>query len=300
MYYIVTGYRSLSNIHLSNMNSGIYQIRNLINDKRYIGLTKCFRTRKTVHFTQLRRNIHTNPKLQHSFNKYGEQNFIFEIIEECEEKRLEEREVFWVSFYNSLENGYNCKEPGIRGGSVAKKYKWLNLKSREVFFLSVPDITKKTGLAANGFLLVTRKESLFYRDWTLESLESDLIKYKEGKLKKYPYIKIFNPKTNEKVEGNAYELAKRLNVSPYEFVRLSKGDVIRCSGWVLEGNDTLFKKRGKKIKMDILDKRTDKIYEKINPDNLFLTLSVPVLKWRKLYYGKIEDIDNRFFLVKTY
>jgi hypothetical protein len=238
--------------------------------------------------------------LQNAFNKHGEQNFVFEILEECEDKKLEEREVFWVHFYDSLKNGYNCKEPGMRGGSVAKKYKWLNLKSRETFLLSVPEITKKTGLAPSGFLPVTRRESLFYRDWTLEDSEKDLIKSKEEKLKKYPHIKIFNPETNERLEGNAYEVAKKLNFPPGELVRLSKGEVIRWSGWILEGNDALFKRRKGRVRLSVLDKETGSLYENINPANLFSILAIPVLKWRKLYYGKIDNIDNRFFLIRTH
>lgn len=282
------------------MDSGIYQVRNLVNNKRYIGLTECFRVRKTSHFTRLRKNIHINPKLQNAFNKYGEQNFVFEILEECDNKKLEEREVFWVYFFDSLKNGYNCKEPGVRGGSVAKKYKWLNLKSRETFLLSVPEISKKTNLYPTGFLYVTRGESLFYKDWTLEDLEQDLIRYKEEKIKKYPYIKIFNPETNERIEGNSYEIAKKLNICPKELVRLFKKEITRWSGWVLEENTALFKKRKRKVRMDILDKETGDMYKNINPTNLFLTLAIPVLKWRRLYYGKINDIDNRFFLIGTH
>ncbi len=281
------------------MDSGIYQVRNLVNNKRYIGLTECFRVRKTSHFTRLRKNIHINPKLQNAYNKYGEQNFIFEIIEECENNKLEEREVFWVYFHDSLKNGYNCKEPGIRGGSVAKKYKWLNLKSRETFLLSVPEISKKTGLPPTGFLHVTRKESLFYRDWTLDGLEQDLIRYREDKIKKYPYIKILNPETNEKLEGNAYKIAKGLGFCPKELVRLHNEEITKWGGWILEKNLLIFKERKRKVRMDILDKKTNKIYENMNPATLFSILKIPALKWRRLYYSKIENIDNRFFLIGT-
>lgn len=62
----------------------IYQIRNLVNNKIYIGSTQkdnSFR-RRGEHFGELRNNNHCNKHLQASFNKTGEDNFVFEIIEE--------------------------------------------------------------------------------------------------------------------------------------------------------------------------------------------------------------------------
>lgn len=70
------------------MNSGIYKIVNLITGKYYVGSTKSFETRKTCHFSRLRNNNHTNQHLQNAYNKYGEDNFIFEIIEYVEEELL--------------------------------------------------------------------------------------------------------------------------------------------------------------------------------------------------------------------
>lgn len=60
---------------------GIYQIRNLINDKRYIGFTHKFNARWTDHKKKLNQNRHGNPHLQTAWNKYGSENFVFEILE---------------------------------------------------------------------------------------------------------------------------------------------------------------------------------------------------------------------------
>jgi group I intron endonuclease len=68
-----------------NMNSGIYQIKNIINGKTYIGQTQNFSTRKSMHFSELRGGYHHNQHLQNSFNKYGESNFIFEKLLELED-----------------------------------------------------------------------------------------------------------------------------------------------------------------------------------------------------------------------
>jgi hypothetical protein len=62
------------------MESGIYIIKNIINSKLYIGSTCNFKTRFKYHLKKLRNNNHDNQKLQKAWNKYGEDNFIFEIL----------------------------------------------------------------------------------------------------------------------------------------------------------------------------------------------------------------------------
>lgn len=59
----------------------IYEIRNLINGKIYIGSSRNFETRKETHLRQLKNNKHFNVHLQRAWNKHGEKNFEFVIIE---------------------------------------------------------------------------------------------------------------------------------------------------------------------------------------------------------------------------
>lgn len=68
---------------------GIYQIRNLKNGKIYIGSTvkNGFKLRWYDHRKTLRKNCHDNDRLQKSWNKHGEQNFIFEILEQIDYPR---------------------------------------------------------------------------------------------------------------------------------------------------------------------------------------------------------------------
>lgn len=51
-------------------------------------------------------------------NKYGIDNFSFEIIEECEKDKLSDREKYWINYYNSISpNGYNLTEGGDGGNT---------------------------------------------------------------------------------------------------------------------------------------------------------------------------------------
>jgi len=60
---------------------GVYKIKNVINNKTYVGSSVNAKKRIYIHFNDLRKNKHCNKHLQKAFNKYGENNFISEIIE---------------------------------------------------------------------------------------------------------------------------------------------------------------------------------------------------------------------------
>ena len=98
---------------------GIYQIRNLVNSKIYIGSAINLRKRLNTHLNKLKTNIHENEKLQRAFNKYGEQNFIFEIIEFVEDKtKLLEHEQYWMDRFQVVKNGYNIQP--VAGNSLGR------------------------------------------------------------------------------------------------------------------------------------------------------------------------------------
>lgn len=64
-------------------DSGIYEIVNLVNGKRYIGSAKFLRKRRGQHWTRLRGGWHNNRHLQNSWNKNGGENFEFRVLLRC-------------------------------------------------------------------------------------------------------------------------------------------------------------------------------------------------------------------------
>lgn len=78
-------------------NSCIYQIKNKINGKKYIGQTSDFQKRKNSHLSALRRGKCFNSYLQRAFDVYGEDAFEFSILEYCDVDDLDKREEFWIS-----------------------------------------------------------------------------------------------------------------------------------------------------------------------------------------------------------
>src|SRR3990167_10276418 len=70
------------------MPGGIYQIRNTVNGKRYVGSAENLVRRESAHWTNLRRGAHHSAHLQRAWNKYGEKNFEFLVVGRCAPERL--------------------------------------------------------------------------------------------------------------------------------------------------------------------------------------------------------------------
>lgn len=122
----------------------IYKIENLINHKKYIGLTNNIARRRARHFTDLRRNVHDNHFLQKEYNIYGEENFSFNIEFEGDvtEKEIGDKEKEYIKKYDSYKNGYNQNEGGNFGASNGGS----TLTQSDVFnILAALEFTSKPG-----------------------------------------------------------------------------------------------------------------------------------------------------------
>jgi group I intron endonuclease len=96
---------------------GIYKISNIVNNKVYVGQSKNIYKRWQEHYYELKNNRNKNQHLQYSFNKYGEENFIFDIIEVCDIDSLDYLERHYIKLYNSIDRsfGYNNENGGNKG-----------------------------------------------------------------------------------------------------------------------------------------------------------------------------------------
>lgn len=92
--------------------AGIYIIKNIVNNKVYIGQSSALPQRFQEHRYKLRRNIHGNSHLQNAWNKYGENKFVFILIEKINNSLfLTAYEQSYVNYYKTLNSGvYNMGE----------------------------------------------------------------------------------------------------------------------------------------------------------------------------------------------
>lgn len=100
---------------------GVYAIINTVNGKRYVGSsTRSIRNRWRQHRITLKANCHDNGYLQRAWNKYGEQAFDWQVLENCEPEQCLSREQFWIDELRSVKGtaGYNiCPTAGNSRGT---------------------------------------------------------------------------------------------------------------------------------------------------------------------------------------
>jgi len=87
----------------------IYKIWNDINGKSYIGKTEqSIEQRWRKHIIDSRKvNIDGRP-LYKAMNKYGIEHFHIEEIEKCDSNIVNDREKYWIEYFNTFKNGYNA------------------------------------------------------------------------------------------------------------------------------------------------------------------------------------------------
>jgi len=86
--------------------TGIYRIVNILNGKLYIGSSKNCDERFYKHTWKLKSGIHENFHLQNAWIKYGQENFKFELIDECDVKDLLTREHDYLSMAKTGQDMY--------------------------------------------------------------------------------------------------------------------------------------------------------------------------------------------------
>jgi len=93
-------------------NCTIYKITNFANEKVYVGQTWCSITKR---FNEHKKSD-SNKKLFYAMNKYGRDNFLIQMLSTTiTQEDADYWEIFYITEYNSINNGYNIREGGSRG-----------------------------------------------------------------------------------------------------------------------------------------------------------------------------------------
>ena len=142
------------------MEKWIYKITNKINGKVYVGQSKCPTRRFQEHIKN-----HTNSAIHQAIIKYGEENFDFQIIE-GPIANYDEREQYWINYYDSYNRGYNKtlggEVPPIVSGqdsALAKYNNELILKLQLDLIntdFSYQDLSRKYEMSENYISLINR------------------------------------------------------------------------------------------------------------------------------------------------
>lgn len=226
--------------------NGIYIIENTINNKCYIGSSTQLNKRLTTHKCLLNKNQHHSYKLQGAFNKYGESNFNFRILEEVQFPEeytkllkleyLECLEQHYINKYNSYKKGYNVsKIPKIVGNSNTKDSIKKGIQTRrERGSYNISELTRKK-----------RSESLKNNEYFKQQ-------HMLGAVKRRKMIYQYDLEGNFIKEcGSCQDIAKELNVCMSMIRKMLSGEKCRCKTFIFsyEKADKIesFKERKSKL-----------------------------------------------------
>jgi len=107
---------------------GIYKITKKENGKAYIGQSNDIQRRISEHQNK------TDLAIDRAIRKYGIDAFTYETIEECSLKELDEKEIYWIEYYNTYKGfGYNCNPGG--GDSRGENNGRTNLTNKDVEYI---------------------------------------------------------------------------------------------------------------------------------------------------------------------
>ncbi|MFA6622389.1 MAG: GIY-YIG nuclease family protein [Candidatus Caldatribacteriota bacterium] len=191
--------------------SGIYQIKNRINNKKYIGHSINITYRWYTHTSNLMENVHPNKELQEDFNKYGIDVFDFSVLELVSgKKKLIEKEQMYLNKLD-FRNNYNVHR------AIAEKH----IFNKESFIKYIRD----KWLVPDG--VVDAEELDKYKIYKEEDKE-EIIKYAIdcNLLNKYPsqitFINIIKYMINELGFNIISKREQRINRGQYTYKLINK------------------------------------------------------------------------------
>lgn len=154
------------------MSCGIYKIENLLNGKSYIGQSIEIEHRFAKH-----KCAKDDFYIHRAIRKYGVENFSFKILEECNLEELNEKEKYWIKYYNSLTpNGYNMIPGGSNGARLVKGKEIEQYDLDGIYITSYPSANQAsqlTGISHGNICACCRKERNYAGEFQWKYKDSD-------------------------------------------------------------------------------------------------------------------------------
>lgn len=232
----------------------IYKIQNLNTNEIYIGSAINFAKRKYYHLYDLKNNKHHSIILQNSFNKHGEENFEFSVIEEVYEKEnLIKREQYYI---DTLKPKYNCSKTAgsplgvkhtlqarlnmskahlgkkLTTESVAKRTLKQSGENHWSYGKKRPEETKKK--VSDGVKLYYENGGVHHQQ---NKLVSDEVKIKISETLMIPILQFSKDGTLIKEWKGTIEAAKNLNLHGTGITACLKGKLKTSGGFIWKYNN---------------------------------------------------------------
>lgn len=219
---------------MKDIITGIYIIKNKINDLKYIGQSVDIDTRFRSHCTDAEAGRFKSPyRLEAAIKEYGRENFYYEILEKCEKSKLNEREIYWIAKYNTFKGpGYNLTPGGLGycgedhpRAILTEEQVWniRELYNRKVPFREAWELYQYCGITKRGFKKVWRLETWVHVHtdvYTPENLEWHATKacgHVKDQIGKSPQDRAYSQELIDKMYKdysngmNVHQIAKKYN-----------------------------------------------------------------------------------------
>lgn len=222
--------------------SGIYCIENIITKKKYIGQSKNIFYRWRKHINALNTNTHENNYLQNSWNKYRQDNFKFYIVEECDFDLLNDKEIQYINYYNTLDRdfGYNLKTGGQNcptyyteeikekmSESIRRSYENSDLRQRR------SETTKLYWENPENKARILKENNVMFGKHHTDEAKRKMSDVKKSK-HNIPYNKNLNKVFCEELNiefANATQAAKELSLDSSGIIKTCRGEHHTCGGY---------------------------------------------------------------------
>jgi len=284
--------------------SGVYIIKNLIDDKVYIGSSLDLYSRMNIHKNKLKRFKHENQKLNNFCITYGFDKLIFEMLELCDKNIILEREQFYMDLYKSYNTGFNISKTSSypykdlteeeikeRRKNFAEKigvsFYVYDSDNNESYFKSLKDCYRKIGISCSKLSECLNNKD-FHKEYVLskEKLNIDEVRNLFTKSKEH-----FNKVKLQSIKN----ISKTKNFMETEDIKIHKHEIM---------NYTICRQLDNKVKSSfVYNKNTEKVTQLSSIDfNTGNYLFAPTQALLQMWLREVHKIHIRvtFDTLNTY
>lgn len=194
----------------------IYLITNKLNNKQYVGKTEYTIIDRWKEHKKNYKSLRDNMPIHKAMFKYGEGYFEICQLEECDNSLLNEREKYWIKYYNTYYNGYNA----TLGGDGAPKYEKTKIEEMWQSGKTISEIEELTGADRHTVARILKLSGINTADFKRRSNGRAVLQYSlDGKLvARYESITLAAEAMGKNNISNIKSCCERSHTSAYNYL----------------------------------------------------------------------------------
>lgn len=216
---------------------GIYKFQNKINNQIYIGQSIDIKKRYREHINAAvnPNNRDYNLPIHAALRKHGIESFEFTVIEEIPRDQLDEREQFWIAYYNSFNKGYNATPGGQEGGYNGKP---VNLYYKNgAYYMTLPSVKEAAKFLNVSYSVIQqvlhgeRKSCRGYQAKFDTGNHDAIAPYSSRQGGSHIVLQLDLRNNILKEWPSARQAGLTLNIDPSSIIKVCRGKAVSCGGY---------------------------------------------------------------------